>query len=106
MDIVRTSAFAKSIKKLGASDTDLIALENEIAADHTIGEVIPGLGVRKVRFAMKGKGKSGGGRCIYLALVTDDTAYLLLAYDKTVQTDLSTAQRKAIKDLVKGIKNE
>ena len=49
---------------------------------------------------MKGKGKSGGGRCIYLVLVVEDAVYLLLAYDKSVKSDLSAAQRKAVLALV------
>lgn len=54
MEIVRTRAFERSLKKLGASDDDIAALENEIAANPETGDVIPGLGgARKIRFAMK-----------------------------------------------------
>jgi hypothetical protein len=49
---------------------------------------------------MKGKGKSGGGRAVYVVLWAEDTAYLLLAYDKSVQTDLSPAQRKLVLKIV------
>jgi hypothetical protein len=45
---------------------------------------------------MGGKGKRGGGRCIYLVLAIEDTIYLLLAYGKSKQTDLSQKQRKDI----------
>jgi hypothetical protein len=90
MEIVRTSLFERSLKKLGASAADLKRLETEIAFNPTAGDVIQGLsGARKVRFSMAGRGKSGGGRAIYVLVVQADTAYLLLAYSKKDQEDLS-----------------
>lgn len=102
MKIVRTSLFERSLKKLGAGAADLEKLELEIAANPLAGDVIQGLhGARKARFSMAGRGKSGGGRAIYVLVVTADTAYLLLAYSKKDQADLSAAQRKVLAELVK-----
>jgi hypothetical protein len=62
MEIVRTSLFERSLKKLGASAADLQRLETEIAFNPTVGDVIQGLrGARKARFSMAGRGKSGEG---------------------------------------------
>jgi hypothetical protein len=106
MEVVRTSLFERSLRKLGASAADLERLEAEIVANPTIGDVIQGLsGARKVRFSMAGRGKSGGGRAIYVVVVKADTAYLLLAYSKKDQEDLSTDQRKALVALVKELSN-
>ncbi|HEY5338681.1 MAG TPA: type II toxin-antitoxin system RelE/ParE family toxin [Rhizomicrobium sp.] len=106
MKIVRTSVFEKSLKRLGASKTDLAKLEDAIAKNPQAGDVIQGLnGARKIRFAMGGKGKSGGGRAIYIAVITADTAYLLLAYRKNDQTDLSPDQRKAIAAVIEELKD-
>ncbi len=97
MELIRTAAFTKAIQKLKVTDAELEALESEIATNPQAGDVIQGLkGVRKIRFAMGGKGKRGGGRCIYLVLTLDDAVYLLLAYGKSKQTDLSQRQRKDI----------
>ena len=102
MKIVRTSLFDRSLRKLGASAADLEKLEIEIAANPTIGDVIQGLrGARKARFSISGRGKSGGGRAIYVLVVKADTAYLLLAYSKKDQEDLSAAQRKMLAEIVK-----
>lgn len=102
MRIVRTMLFIKSLKKLGASATDIAKLEAELGANPSAGDVIPGMGgLRKVRFAMKGKGKSGGGRAIYFVFVAGDAIYLLLAYDKSVQSDLSQMQRETLKTIMK-----
>ena len=107
MRIVRTSLFTRSLKRLGASAADLQRLEAEIAANPAVGAVIQGVsGARKVRFAMAGRGKSGGGRAIYEMVVRADTAYLLLAYSKKDQADLSTQQRKMLTALVKELTDD
>ncbi len=97
MQLVRTSPFNKAIAKLKVTEAELANLETEIATNPQAGDVIQGLkGVRKIRFAIGGKGKRGGGRCIYLVLAIENTIYLLLAYGKSKQTDLSQKQRKDI----------
>ncbi len=97
MQLVRTSPFTKAIAKLKMTEAELANLETEIATNPQAGDVIQGLkGVRKIRFAIGGKGKRGGGRCIYLVLAIENTIYLLLAYGKSKQTDLSQKQRKDI----------
>lgn len=102
MQIVRTRAFEKSLKKLGASEADNAALEDEMATNPEAGAVIPGLhGARKMRFAMKGKGKRGGGRAIYVVIVLKDAAYLLLAYSKSEKADLSRDERRALAGMIK-----
>ena len=105
MEIVRTKAFRRSAKAAGATEADLLALEAAIVADPQAGDVIKGMkGVRKIRFAMGGKGKRGGGRAIYLMIRVRDAAYLLLAYAKADQAELSNAQRKAILALLETLK--
>ncbi len=97
MELIRTASFTKAIAKLKVTEAEIVALETEIATNPQAGDVIRGLrGVRKIRFSMGGKGKRGGGRCIYLVLSFEDTIYLLLAYGKSSQTDLSQKQRKDI----------
>ena len=105
MEIVRTRTFERSGKALGVTDAELQALEDAIIANPDAGAVIKGLkGVRKVRFALGGRGKSGGGRAIYLVVRVRDAAYLLLAYAKAAQSDLSNGQRKAILEMLETLK--
>jgi hypothetical protein len=95
MEIISTSTFLKGISKLGVTADELRALETEIVTNPKAGDVIKGLkGIRKIRFSYGGRGKRGGGRCIYLVLAVADQVYLLLAYGKSQQTDLSAKQRK------------
>ena len=104
MEIFRTKTFERSVRALGVTDSELQALEAAIAADPDAGDVIRGLkGARKIRFAMAGKGKSGGGRAIYVVVRVRDAAYLLLAYAKSAQAEISNDQRKAIKAFIEGL---
>lgn len=63
-------------------------------------------GVRKLRFAMGNRGKSGGGRVVYLLMLPDDTAILLLAYAKNEKSDLTPADRKVLRALLKELTDD
>lgn len=71
-------------------------MEDDIAADPFAAPIIQGTGgIRKKRWALPGKGKSGGIRTICCCHGDDDTVYLLTAYPKSSQEDLSPQDRKA-----------
>ena len=63
-------------------------------------------GLRKIRWAAKGKGKSGGARIIYLHIEKADIIYLFYAYNKGDIEDLSSDQKKKLRKLVEEIKAE
>ena len=66
MKIVRTRQYERDLRRLCLNDDDRDRLELEIALHPSAGVLIRGLhGLRKIRFAMRGRGKSGGGRAIY-----------------------------------------
>ena len=93
--IVPTKTYAKAAGKL-FNAAERAATENEIAANPFAWPVIRGTGgIRKARAAAGGKGKSGGVRVIYFYLASPETIYLLTAYPKTRQEDLSADDRKA-----------
>ncbi|WP_204252039.1 hypothetical protein [Phyllobacterium zundukense] len=60
---------------------------------------------KKVRFAMRDRGKRGGGRAIYYLMIADDLAIMLTAYAKNEQDDLSPDQKKAILAVLKELNN-
>lgn len=102
MQIVRTNRYLRDIKRLGASAAEIARLEAAIATNPQAGDVIPGLsGLRKIRFALGGKGKRGGGRAIYFLMLSDDLAIMVFAYAKAAQEDLTAEQRKAALALIK-----
>ena len=61
---------------------------------------MPGTGgLRKIRWAGSGRGKRGGIRVIYY-LVRDDRVYLLFAYPKNKQENLTSQQLKVLRKIV------
>ena len=97
--VLETSVFSRRADALLSRD-ERAELIDTLARDPLAGDVMPGLGgVRKLRFAPKGRGKSGGLRVIYYVLTENLPILALLIYGKNEQGDLSPAQRKAVADL-------
>lgn len=71
-----------------------------------MSDVIPGgSGLRKVRWGVRGRGKRGGARVIYYWHVPGERIYLICAYAKTAQSDLTREQIKTLAQLMKDIDN-
>jgi mRNA-degrading endonuclease RelE of RelBE toxin-antitoxin system len=76
-------------------------LQNTLLKAPKSGDVIKGTGgIRKLRFAAKGKGKRSGVRVIYYYLETKAIILLLLIYGKNQQDDLTVEQQKLLTKLV------
>ena len=102
--VVETQVFARRAEKLLSLEErqELIAF---LAANADSGDEMPGTGgVRKLRFAAQGKGKSGGVRVIYYFFDADNPLYALLVYGKGEQADLTPDQTKAVAGLATAIK--
>ena len=71
------------------------------------GRIIQGTGgLRKVRIARPGKGKSGGTRLIYYYHNEDKPILLLLIYAKADQENMTDAQKAQLKKHVEAIIDE
>lgn len=104
---VYTEPFRKCWKAMGLQDSDLSILENALLENPQLGDVIEGTGgARKMRIQLEGRGKSGGGRVIYLDVFEKEHLYLLFAYPKNVQENLTPDQKKAIQKMIEAIKKE
>jgi len=100
MVIVETSVFTRQITAL-MGDEDYAVFQSELADRPDMGACIPGSGgIRKVRIAAKGHGKRGGARVIYYWAVPDSRIFMLLAYAKNEQENLSKDQLKVLRNLV------
>ena len=107
MRIVQTTRYLRDLKRLGASASEIDRLEQTIANNPEAGAVIPGLGgVRKLRFALGGKGKRSGGRAIYFLMVSEDVAVMLFAYAKSDKEDMTPAEKKVALALMKEITDD
>jgi hypothetical protein len=70
-----------------------------------MGDLIIGTGgVRKTRLKSANSGKSGGFRICYYLLTQDHELFLLLIYPKNIQEDLTTQQKKELKELTNYLK--
>ena len=104
---IYTAPFRNCWKAMGLSDEDLYKLEEALLENPLTGDVIEATGgARKLRIQLNGHGKSGGGRVIYVDIFEKEHLYLLFAYPKNVQEDLTPDQKKAIKKMVDTIKKE
>jgi hypothetical protein len=104
---IYTEAFKRSWKLMGLDDEDAIELETELLKNPRLGDVIEGTGgARKMRIQLTGRGKRGGGRVIYIDIFEAEKIYLLFAYPKNVQDNLSPEQKKQIKKIVELIQKE
>ena len=104
---IYTEPFRRCWKAMGLNDDNLLALEAALLENPQVGDVIEGTGgARKVRIQLEGRGKSGGGRVIYLDVFEKENLYLLFAYPKNVQENLSAEQKKAIRRMIEAIRKE
>ena len=69
-------------------------------------EVVGSGGVRKFRFAGRGKGKSGGYRIISLYVDDQIPVYLLAVLSKGERANFSAAEISAFRQFAEGIKQQ
>lgn len=106
-EFIFTKPFLNCWKAMGLSDSDLKRLEEVLLSNPQLGDVIQGTGgARKLRIRLENSGKSGGGRVIYLDVFECEKLYLLFAYPKSVQENLTSEQKQAIKNIIEAIKKE
>lgn len=90
--VVETAEFKRQAAALW-DDATREAFVDFIAEHPEAGDVIPGAeGARKVRWAASGRGKRGGARVIYFALMADGLVVLLAVYAKNERSDLPRRQ--------------
>lgn len=94
--VVETEEFLDDVRGvLSAEEHDDLILY--VALNPEAGTVIPEMGgLRKLRWAAKGKGKRGGSRVIYYFHGIDVPLFLMAIFTKSTQTDLSARQRTAL----------
>ncbi|MGI8782603.1 MAG: hypothetical protein ACR2L2_02995 [Acidobacteriota bacterium] len=101
MRFVETPIFTKVIERL-IDDEEYRGLQIALMLRPEQGQVIRGTGgLRKVRWARPGGGKRGGLRIIYYWAPAGTALYMLYAYSKKEQGDLTAAQARVLGQLVK-----
>lgn len=102
LEFRETAIFTRDVMAL-LTDEEYAELQGVLIIQPEAGDVIPGTGgLRKLRWSQKrrGKGKRGGVRVIYYWYVSGSLIYMLLAYSKDDQDDLTTAEKRLLARLV------
>jgi mRNA-degrading endonuclease RelE of RelBE toxin-antitoxin system len=100
MRFVETPIFTKIITRL--DDEEYRSLQIALMLRPEQGPIIRGAGgLRKVRWAKPGSGKRGGLRVIYYWAPGERAFYMLYAYSKNEQEDLTPVQARFLGRLVR-----
>lgn len=90
MEFIETSLFSRLIYDY-LNDDEYLDLQVYLSQYPDKGIVVPGSGgVRKIRWAASGKGKSGGIRVIYYWKTNDFEIWMLTVYGKNERESIST----------------
>ncbi len=101
--VVELPEFIQCAKKIKISETERTDIVDEIADNPMMGDEIAGTGgMRKVRFAANGKGKSGGYRVITFFTGTNIPVFLVTVYPKSGKGAKSNITEQA-KNAMKGL---
>ena len=102
--VVETTPYQKAVEKFWDEETQS-EFKNYIGVNVALGDVIPGAGgIRKIRWQANGHGKRGGVRVIYYVYNENHPVYLLYAYPKNVQVNLSEAEKKLFRVVAEQLK--
>jgi hypothetical protein len=101
VEFIETPTFTRMITAL-LTDDEYWGLQNMLMENPERGEIIQGGGgIRKLRHAVQGRGKSGGIRVIYYWIKANDQIYMLVAYPKSKKDDLTDKETAVLRRYVK-----
>ena len=105
-EFIMLPEFDKQWKAIGFDDNVLKALQEELTINPEKGEMMRGTGgLRKIRVAFEGRGKSGSARACYVDFAVYEKIYMISAYTKNDKDNLTKEERNEIKRLIEVLKN-
>ena len=101
MRFVETPVFTRVITAI-LDDESYRLLQSTLMVRPEQGVTIAGTrGARKLRWSRPGKGKRGGIRVIYYWAAREAVCYMLYAYSKSAQGDLTPRQARMLAQLIR-----
>ncbi len=97
--VVETPSYLRAAEVIfsEAEREDVVTM---VAAEPECGEVMQGTGgFRKVRVGLRGTGKRGGARVIYILRNDEFPIFLITAYAKNTKGNLTKKERNELKKL-------
>lgn len=99
---IEVPIFSRRWKEIGLGDEELRKLQLLLLRNPEAGPVIEGTGgIRKVRFPARNREKSNSIRVCYIDMAEYGIIYLITAYQKNAQANLTDAEKNELKRLVK-----
>lgn len=103
MEFIETPTFTRMVTEL-LSDDEYRELQNTLVEDPGRGDIIKGGGgIRKLRHAVQGRGKSGGVRVIYYWVKDNHQIFMLVVYPKAKKDNLTDKETAILREYVKGL---
>jgi len=105
LEFIEFPAFTNRLLALARDRADdvLLEIQSDLLENPERGPVIQGTaGVRKARVGdpTRGKGTRGGFRYMYYYIEQDGQLFLLMIFSKNEQADLTSVQRKTLKQAI------
>lgn len=96
---IEVPLFTKRWREIGLGDSELQSLQIMLLKDPESGPVMEGTGgIRKVRFPLRNQGKSGSIRVCYTDFAEYEVTYLITAFEKKEQENLTTEEKMFLKN--------
>ena len=106
-EFIETPSFTKKWAALGFTDDDLAELQQFLIKNPDAGDTMVGTGgLKKIRYAFKGRGKSGSARVCYVDFAAFEKNYLIQVFSKDEKQNLTDSEKKEVKKLVAVLKTE
>ena len=103
---IEVPLFTKRWSEIGLSDVELLQLQIALLKDPESGPIMEGTGgIRKVRFPLEHRGKSGSVRVCYVDFAEFEITYLITAFAKNEQENLTDAEKNVLRKLVKALRD-
>jgi hypothetical protein len=98
--VIETPVYSQKVTGVLTAD-EREAVAASISANPMTGSVVRGSGgVRKVRWAQQGRGKSGGARIIYYNRLANGEIWLLTIYAKGDRSTIPAHELRLIKETI------
>jgi hypothetical protein len=99
--VIETPAYLASAREVGLTNEERDEIVTYLARQPDAGDLIPGTGgARKLRFAGRSKGKSGGYRVITFFADEEIPVFLLDIYGKDSRANLSQTGRNELRKML------
>lgn len=98
--VIEMPEYLRQAKQLGLSEDEREAIIDELASHPEAGDEVAGTGgMRKLRVAAKGRGKSGGYRVITFFSGSAIPIFLVTVYAKAQKETVTDKEKHAMKSL-------